>query len=159
MYMKIEDIINEVLMGEARKNALDFVEYLQTNGAQFSDSDNFFWNPTFNEKALFTINIAIYNDGAASFDTFINILPSAWENESAAALEDERTKEILWANVRPCVITDCKNCSPGYEKIILGKEFNNLCGCFLGIYGPDAETFTCMKKIFDGIKSDIIENA
>jgi len=86
----------------------------------------------------------------------VNFLPTAWENNCASI--HEHTKKILWANVRPCEITGCGDCSPGISKMLFGKEFSNLCKCFLGIYDPDAETFACMKKMFDGIKSDILIN-
>ena len=68
---------------------------------------------------------------------------------------DEREKEIIWKNVRSCEITGCGDCAPGINKVILGKEFTNLCGSFLGIYDPDAETFECMKKLVDELMSDI----
>jgi len=45
--MKIQDVINQAIKGETRKNALDFVEYLQENGVLFPESDNYFWDVTF----------------------------------------------------------------------------------------------------------------
>jgi len=162
MHKKIEEAITGVLKGEAQKNALEFVDYLKSNGFVFHDSDNYFWHPTYKNKELCVINVEINDDGTSSFDTMWSLLPSAWENwsdgENMECPVDERTKEIIWANVRPCEITDCGDCSPGICKIILGKEFKNLCGCFLGIYAPDAETVDCMKKLVDGIKNDIDKN-
>ena len=102
---------------------------------------------------MFTLNVEVNENGGASFDTLINVLPSVWEDESFSM--DERTQEIIWKNVRPCEITSCGDCSPGINKRIFGKTFNNLCGCFLGIYDPDAETCNCLKKLFDGLKNDI----
>jgi len=154
VHKKIDDVINEVLKSDARKNALEFVEYLQVNGVTFPESDNNFWDVDYSEKRLFTINIEINDDdGTSSFDTFVWFLPDVWENDCEST--PERTKEILWANVRPCEITDCGKCSPGISKNLFGKEFNNLCKNFLGIYNPDAGTVAFMKEIFDGIKNDI----
>ena len=149
---RIEDVINDVLKGEAQTNALEFIAYLRAVDAVIGDSDNYFWHPTYKGKELCAINIEINDDGA-SFDTFVNSLPIAWTAEGSGEHVDvdERTKEIVWANVRPCEITNCGGCSPGISINILGKQFNNLCGSFLGIYAPDAETVECMKKIVDGL--------
>jgi len=154
---RIEEVISDVLRDEARKNALEFIAYLRANNIMIEDSDNYFWHPTYRAKGLCTINVEINDDGA-SLDTFINDLPGAWiASANSGECVDERTKEIIWANLRPCEITGCGDCSPGISKIILGKEFNNLCGSFLGIYDPDAETIECMKKIIDGLKSEILD--
>jgi len=154
MHITIEKAINDHLKGEAQKNAHDFIAYLKANDVVFHESDNFFWHPTYKGKDLFTLNVEVNDDGA-SFDALINLLPSQWENEKFPI--EERTKEIIWKNVRPCEIAGCGDCSPGISKNIFGKVFNNLCGCFLGIYDPDAETYNCLKKMFDGIRKDIDE--
>jgi len=152
MHITIEKAITDHLKGEAQKNAHDFIAYLKVNDVAFHESDNNFWHPTYKGKDLFTLNVEVNDDGA-SFDMFINLLPSEWENAQYPI--EERTKEIIWKNVRPCEITGCGNCSPGISKNIFGKVFNNLCGSFLGIYNPDAETYNCLKKLFDGLKNDI----
>ena len=153
MHITIEQAILSHLKGEAQKNAADFIAYLQSNDVAFHESDNNFWHPTYKGKPLFTLNVEVNDNGDASFDALINALPSAWEDETFPI--DERTKEIIWKNVRPCEITGCGDCSPGISKRIFGKEISNLCGCFLGIYNPDAETYNCLKKMFDGLKDDI----
>ncbi|MCL2364097.1 MAG: hypothetical protein FWC71_05485 [Defluviitaleaceae bacterium] len=153
MHITIEKAINDHLKGEAQENAQDFIAYLQANGVAFHESDNGFWHPTYKGKNLFTLNVEVSDNGDASFDALINDLPSTWEDESVSI--NERTKEIIWKNVRPCEITDCGDCSPGITKNIFGKVFNNLCGSFLGIYNPDAETYNCLKQLFDGLKDDI----
>ena len=153
---RIEDAIKQHLTGEAQKNALDFTAHLRAKDAVINDSDNYFWHPKYKGTELCIINIEVGETGS-SLDTFINSWPSAWENQPGAAEPsiDDRVKEILWANVRPCE-PDC-NCrqSPGIRKVIFGKEFNNLCRSFLGIYNPDADTVDCMKKIVDGLASDV----
>ena len=149
---KIEDVINEKLKGDAQKNALDFVTHLRANEIALDDSDNYFWNASYKSKGLCVINIAIYEDHS-SLDIFINELPEAWECGDYPA--DERTRAIIWANVRPCDPTCNGKCSPGSSKIIFGKQFDNLCGSFLGIYDPDAETVDCMTRIIDGLINEI----
>jgi len=152
----IEDVIAERFSGDMQKNALEFIAHLRASDIVLNDSDNYFWNGEYKGKGVCVINIELSNDGA-SFDTFINALPDAWDNNSASI--SERTKEIIWANVRPCDPScDCGN-KPTIDKIIFGKECGKLCGSFLGIYDPDAETFSVMKRIVTGLKNDIEKRA
>ena len=152
---KIEDVANEILKGDVQSNVLDFVGYLRANDIALDDSKNYFWNAVYKDKGLCVINISVSDEYGMCFDTFINDLPSAWETAPDSVEIDERTKEILWANVRPHDPTCHGKCSPGSSKIIFGKAFDNLCSSFLGIYNPDAETVNCMKKIMSGLKNDI----
>ena len=59
---------------------------------------------------------------------------------------------MLFLRIRPT--TSGTHNIRGISKVILGKEFNNLCGSFLGIYDPDADTINSMKKLVDGLISD-----
>ncbi|MCL2701542.1 MAG: hypothetical protein FWE88_07595 [Phycisphaerae bacterium] len=161
---KIEDVANDVLKDDAQRNALEFIAYLRANEVTLNDSDNGFWDATYKGEGLCVINIATYDDHS-SFDTFIKDLPNAWKmcsdgkksDECSAFFADERTKEIIWANIRPHDPTCHGACRPGSRRIILGKVFENLCSSALGIYGPDAETVNCMKKIVNGLQSDILQ--
>ena len=167
MHRKIEDVINEVHKDMSQKNALEFVEYLKANNAKFHDSDNYFWHPTYKDKELCIINIKINDDGIATFYMLFNNFPSAWitssvgENNSDCIefSENECTKKIVWANVRPCEITGCGDCSPGICKTFFDKEFKNLCGYFLEFKNPNLKTMELMKRMIDEIKSDILKNA
>jgi len=164
---RIEEVISETLRGDAQKNALDFITYLRANEIEIplDGPDNNFWDATYKGEGMCVINIQIH-DGHSSFDTFIQKLPETWANwpdgkkgdEYVDFPVDERTKEIVWANVRPHDSTCYGECSPGSRKRILGREFDNLCKCALGIYNPDTETVDCMKKIMGGLKSDILKN-
>jgi len=155
MSKKIEDAIRAHLTGTAQQNALNFITHLQAKGAVFEDSDTYFWHPQYKGHGTIIINLEVSDEGA-SLDTFITHLPNAWENQQDNVPNvSECVKEIIWANVRPCEITGCGDCAPGINKVILGKEFTNLCGSFLGIYDPDAETVECMKILVDGLISDI----
>ncbi|MCL2641473.1 MAG: hypothetical protein FWD53_11545 [Phycisphaerales bacterium] len=55
---RIEDVINGILMGDAQKNARDFVAFLRSNDVTLNDSDNSFWNAVYHGKGLCVINIA-----------------------------------------------------------------------------------------------------
>ena len=156
----------ETFKGDEQKNALDFVSYLRANEIEIPPNEpgGDFWNASYKGKGICVINLPVVYDDHNGFDTFINDLPDAWENlsdgeqnnESVDFPVDERTKEIIWANVRPHDPTCHGKCSPGSSKIIIGKKFENLCGSFLGIYSPDTETVDCMKKIIRGLKNDML---
>jgi len=164
----IEDVIRETLIGDEQKNALDFVSYLRVNEIEIPPNKpgGDFWNAGYKGRGICVINLPAVYDDHNGFDTFINDLPHAWDNLSDGGKGDgvagfpvhERTKEIIWANVRPHDLTCHGKCSPGSTKMIFGKKFDNLCSSFLGIYSPDAETVDCMKKIVGGLKSDILKN-
>jgi hypothetical protein len=158
MKQTIEDIIREKLTGDVQKNALDFVAYLRANEIEIppNEPDGDFWNASYKGEGVCVINLPAVYENHVGFDTFINDLPDAWKNSPDM---DERTKEIVWANVRPHDPTCHGKCSPGSRKIIFGKVFDNLCGSFLGIYSPNAETVDCMKKIIGGLKSDILADS
>ena len=155
---KIEDVANATLKGDMQRNVLDFVDYLRANDVMLDDSKNYFWNAVYKDKGLCVINISVSDEYGMCFDTFINNLPIAWKNSSDSAKIDERTKEIILANLRPHDPTCHGKCSPGSNKVIFGKIFDNLCSSFLGIYNPDTETVDCMKKIIGGLKADIDNN-
>ena len=162
---KIEDIINEILTGDIHRNALDFAAYLRVNDVSLDDSDNNFWNGVYKDKGVCCINIYVSDKHGMCFDIFMEP-PRSWitsldgeiNNENMISSVDERTKKIVWANIRPCDPTCGGGCS--LKRIgILGKEFENVCKSILGIYNPNAETVDCMKRIIDGLKSDILVNA
>ena len=141
----IEDIIRELLKGDEQKNALDFVAHLRVSGIEIPRHapDSYFWNPEYKGEGMCVLNITSDENGHY-FDVFIQNLPDTWVTGETI---DQRTKEIVWANIRRCDPTCHSKCSPGSRATICGKEFDGLCSSRLGIYSPNAETVECMKKI------------
>gem|GEM_PF-2634102 len=70
-------------------------------------------------------------------------------------------KETVWSHVRSCEHfgSDGKLCGcgrqPGYDKIILGKEYKNLCFAHLEFIEPDMETIKIIEKLLVLYKQNI----
>ena len=165
---KIEDVINEFQIGsdtEAKdfvKNALDFIAFLKTNNVALGDSDNNFWDGKYENNVVCTISTYVSDEYGICFDTFM-APPHSWmtsfddecSRDDTAFSMNERTKEIIWKNIRYCDPTCGGKCSPGKQISILGKEIEKVCKCILAIYFLDAETVECMKKMVEGRIRDI----
>ena len=163
----IENVIIETLTGDVQKNALDFVNYLRTNDATIHDSDNYFWSTTYKDKDLCIITIGIEDKETTSFEIFFNVLPNCITSPDAIYDNSDKyvsfpvdKQKIVWESVRPCdcIDYDCKSKTDN-RMIIFGKEFNNLCYCFLGMSDPDAETVDCMKRIIDARIFEILNKS
>ena len=150
--MKLETAINTHIKNDVKQNALRFVAYLRNAGVEINDSEDYFYHPTYKGKELCVINVEINDDGSTSFDTMVSILPTAWENWPAPDVT-ERERDILWANTRPCA-DDCDCGNKNRQFTLFGKTVNNLCGCYLGVWGPDAETTDFMIKLVDTLIRD-----
>ena len=124
------------LINKTQKNALDFAAFLRENKipskfyviAVVGDGENF---PHIRPWVVF-FNVCDFNtDGSANDDL----------------------KEFAWKHAHICdhFITDGKRCGcgkqPGFQNIIFGKEFENLCKCPMQFIDPDAETLENMKKL------------
>ena len=138
---KIEDVFNEVLIGDTLKNALDFVGFLDENEITQTGQHEWYYKG----------KCACYIDTRNESHSWIVWTEGDYHSEHESFPIDERTKEISWANVMKC--GNCKdvNCS-GKAKVIFGKEFTNVCNAdgvrmtFM-FTNPDAETLECAKKL------------
>jgi hypothetical protein len=147
---KIEDLINDVLSGNTLKNALDFAAFLRVN-EMIAGGDH--GEVSYKGKCV----CYMYLDGNAQ-------MPGPWtiwtegdySNEHKDVPMDEHMKEIAWANVNIC--GSCGgNCSPGKRKVILGKEFDNVCNADMAFTNPDAKTLECVKKLLKMRKRNIAD--
>jgi len=135
---RIEEIISNVLSGEALKNALDFAEYLRANemivnGAEIS----------YNGKPACYMHL----DNSEEYPGPWTIWTEGnYSGEHKDIPMDKHMKEIAWANVNICA--DCGAvCSPGTLKVIFGKEFDNVCSADMAFYTPNADILECVKKL------------
>ena len=137
---KIEDVINETLKDEAKKNALDFIGFLRSKGIPIEESDNY-WEVKYKDRGL----CYIWIDGSVN-------KPGPWTIWTNGDYErfpvEERIKEIAWANVNPC--GNCgASCSPGSNKTIFGKYFNNICNSVMAFTNPESIAIECAKTLVE----------
>jgi hypothetical protein len=158
---KIEYFINDVLIGDTQKNALEFVAYLRKNEMLFEREkgyweDKFYWGIKYKDNFVCFILIGSENKTEPNNWTI-------WSDDSGSNLIgdcqlDEYIKEILWENVDIC--GNCGGCDKpgGSHKTIFGKEFNNVCRTAMSFTNPDVATLECMKKMVEIRKNDILIN-
>ena len=167
----IEDVIKEALTGDYQKNALELITYLRANEMQIplGELETFIWEIKFKGEL-----VCYFELSAECWGVMSDQVPGTWINwsdgENNSLYEDvtvdEHINEIAWANIRICENTKSGaepcggECSPGRRKMILGKEFENVCVSALGLYGTDVEKYPdmleCMKKMIEARKNDIL---
>ena len=158
---KIEYFINKILIGDAQKNALEFVAYLKVNEMLFERGggyweDKFYWYVKYANETVCFVLIGSEEKPKEKSDSW-----SIWSDDSDSNgfgdfPLDEQTKEIAWKHVDFC--GHCGSCSGGTSKMIFGREFNNVCRTTMRFNTPDVETVEGMKKIFEIRKNDILKN-
>ena len=147
---KIEDVVCEVLSGDAQKNALDFISFLRENKLNPAWSAKNAWkvsSKTFSVCFIRLHGVAEYNNlGPGEW----SMLPFIGEYD-ADALPDE-DKEIAWANKNNC--ESCGQCALRLNAIF-GKKFRYSCECAIGFRNPDDKAVACAKKIVMLRKNEI----
>jgi hypothetical protein len=151
----IEHFINETLVGDTQRNALDFTAYLKTGGLLFERNRNGFWE----DKLYWTVKYKdktvcqIYINGYEKGDWVV------WSDDSGSNPFrdyplDEPAKKVAWENVGLCGNGGCCR-DRGTRKVIFGKEFDNVCLTVLRFDNPNTEALDCMKKMVEIRKIDI----
>lgn len=154
---RIEDVISDVLTDDAQKNALNFVAYLRANEIPFEESENY-WEVKYKDECVCFLWVSGTDDIPGPWTIWSAQVPGSWatwadgEHSSEEFVDipmDERIREIAWANVNVC--GNCGGCDNvgGRRKMVLGKEFDNLCNSTMAFTNPDAEALECAKKIID----------
>lgn len=158
---QIEQMIQEVLTGETRANALDFVAHLRDNGIPIQESEGY-WDIAYQGKSLCFIMITGSEEAPGPFTIWSDQEPGSFvtwpEGEHADCPVDERVRETAWKHVNFCA--SCGgDCSPGLRKVVLGRAFDGVCSSALAFTDPDAEALECAKAMVDVRKRDIIKGA
>jgi len=159
---KIEDIINETLIGDAQKNALEFVAFLKSNHMQFEREkgyweDKYYWGIKYNNDFVCFILISSEDKTDPESWTF-------WSDDSGAATFgdgslDEQLKETIWQHVGVCEnVNKCFDGCKKSRKTIFGKEFDNVCGTAICFKNPDSAAVECLKIIVEIRKNEILKS-
>jgi len=160
----MEQVIRESLTGEAQKNALELVTFLNENGMSCERSTMGYWA----DKIYFVCN---YKNQSVCYISINEYENNSWyitgddsgDTWYENAILDEHIKEIAWLNIDICTdYNSCRSCgNPGKmsRKKIFGKEFDNVCPVIIKFTNPDAVAVECMKKVFEARKNYILNNA
>ena len=158
----IEDVIKNVLKGDAQKNALELIAHIRAN----EDAGKFSISMYDDENESAWGGLTVSNLGyivVTGSDDF----PGPWTmwmeadnlGEGLETLADENLKEFAWSHVSPCGNCGAHGgqCAPGKHTRIFGKDFENTCQANLIFINPNAETVEGMKKIIDVRKNEILQ--
>ena len=142
---KIEDRINEVLTGDAQKNALNFVEFSRANDISFTSNDD---GQGWAVGGIVGDSIGyMHIDGNEQFPGPWTLWFNSCDFGGGDSVDGE-LKEIAWTHASPCgrCHEGWKDCGGG-NRTIFGKEFESLCHSPLMFTNPDAKTLENVKKL------------
>ena len=144
---KFENEINNSLSGDKIKIATDFITYMKSNGMT-AHAEHV---GAFEYKGQWMcIACIIPMGGEPTMVIFDNPLTKHFDDFQI----DESLKKFAWAHVNVC--TSCGGSSgcgcgsqPGQTKMILGKEFYNLCTSEVAFWNPDADALDEILQMID----------
>ena len=141
----IEEQIGHVLTGDAQKNALDFIAFLQANKISLdSNGDNEGW--AVGGIVGESIGFMLVN-GAPDCPGPWTMWFNSCDFGDGGNINDD-LKETVWAHASPC-----GKCHAGWEdcgggnRTIFGREFERLCHSPLMFTNPGGKTLENMKKL------------
>ena len=147
---KIEEVIADVLDGDALENALDFAAFLRANKLSPSWASLNSWVVSYKNQRVCYIRLS----GTAHY---YNLEDGSWHinhvnygqtnlvgHESQQLISNDKLKDMVWGNVRHCV--KCYNCKPGNSVTVLGKQFDEVCHSWLMMKNSDVDTLNCAKE-------------
>ena len=137
-----DDVKNSDLSENLQKAHIEFCRFLRDN--EFSiemEYDRNGWQIIYMNECVGHINFAN-----------VGIWIDTCDFGSSASVDDA-LKETTWTHVRICEHFNSggKQCGcgnqPGYNRIIFGKEYKNLCFAHLEFINPDAKSLNNIKKL------------
>lgn len=142
--IKVEDVINEKLKGDAQKNALDFADFLSTSSLTLDPND---------DGGGWAVGGTVGNSIGYMLINGEPQMPGPWtvwlnSCDFGNSTADDELKETAWAHAN-----ECAKCHPGWKDCgggdgtIFGKEFERLCHSPLAFTNPDAKTLESLKKL------------
>lgn len=160
---KIEDVISELLDGDIKQNAMDFVTYLRDNKftlARTSTGES--WKIGYKGKGVGRILWLTKNNW--------NVCPYAdYTKEYEDYLKRENLQEIIMNNLFFCHRCHPHSCAPrgvkeeefkGHTKKYFGIEVHTMCKHWDAFFhNPDPKTIDCIKKMIEFNKQTIISNS
>ena len=142
----IENVINEKLTGDAQKNALDFVAFLQANDLKIEPNGDDFGGWAVGGVVGDSLGFMLIN-GVAEVPGPWTIWFNSCDFGDADLVSDD-LKETVWANTSICgkCHANWETCG-GDDRIIFGRKFERLCHSPLMFNNPDAGTLENMQKL------------
>ena len=136
MSKEIEKTISEALKGDAQKNAMDFLVFLNANEMLAGGEHG---AVSYKGENVCYLHIDGSDEAPGPW--------TVWLDGDYSGEPENRIIEIAQKNVNICANCGC-DCNPGSRKSIFGKEFDNVCvGAAMAFNNPCAEILECIKKL------------
>ena len=170
---KIEDLINELLDGEMKENAHDFVAWLRANKFGISTTSNGnSWKATYKGKTV--CRILHMTKGWWSVENYPYVVLQKHE-ELTKKIEELIVRENMQDVIRTYLTArKCRRSVPrfwaklcdgkadtfaGFKIELFEQEFDNLCKYNAYFDNPGKKAVECMKKICEFKKQNIIDKS
>jgi len=141
---KVEDVLRVVLDGDELKPALDFIAYLRETKTSPSWSGvHNAWDASSKGKLLCKIWVQ-KSRGKWGVSLYLKNLSKYEET-----IINEGLQDIFWNSIHHCCLECGGSCSPGVDKIILGKKFNNVCRLSVEFGNPDEAEIVLIKRLLE----------
>jgi len=157
---KIEDVMVDVLEGDALINAQDFLSYLRENKLTPAWGSANSWKVSYKNKGVCYIRFhgaaEYHNMDAGSWHL---ALFSQFDNHLNELISDE--SEEIQTLVRNHIdhSESCGGCMPGLDRKSVNKEFTNICaGTSIQMTNPDDQLREFAKKLIALRRDAIINN-
>ena len=141
----VKDVVNEVLVDDAKINALNFLAFMDENDiSNDSNGDGHGW--AIGGFVGNSIGYLMVN-GSDEFPGPWTFWFNTCDFKDSDIISDE-IKEAAWSNVSPCgrCHDGWKHCGNG-DRIIFDKKFESLCHSPLMFNNPDQNTLENVKKL------------
>jgi hypothetical protein len=147
----IESIIRDAnLSGETLENANNFARFLEENEMTAGGEHGAI---NYKDKCVCYMHLNGADERPGPWTIWTD---GDYSSEREDVPMNDHEKDIAWANVNYCA--SCGgSCSPGINKVIFGKAFENVCSADMAFYVPNAETLECVKKLLIIKKLEISE--
>lgn len=140
---KIENIINTVLEGERKQNALAFVSFLRSlrMTPQWASVNS--WAVSYKSTRVCYIKVGDSLAGPGSW----YIRPAiGYNNMLVDFCVKEQLQEIMLASVHFC--RACGRCAPGKHAVFFGKDLDGVCYSIdFEFHNPDIAVLDCAEKL------------
>jgi len=156
---KIEDAASEYICDDKLRGLMDFLGFLHENKLMVRWASWNSWKVSYKGKSMCFIKIdenRVHGVDGMSWLLMLSVFTrEKWFLEYDDYFANNELKEFIWENVRGSWCSrDCK----GHTKTVLGKSFNDFCGCWgIRVENPDDVALERSKKVVLTIKNYITD--
>ena len=144
---KIDDVVESILHDESLASVIELVRFIKNNKISLRWASQNCWHLYFKGKRIGNIRMTDkYRKNYALPDNSWAFSP--WGSDDVLetlVANDDDVKNAVWNNIRLC--SNCCNCGPGIERVVLGKTFENTCHGGLRMLNPDNDSMELIKMM------------